>query len=236
MDSDPYALLSVAFDASPREIDQARTYAHRILRDMSKSIGREQTAAKATAIDRAWATLRDPLSRSALETVRASVTDSAERSGPDTAVRARASTSGGAPGRVCSICRASPAMSMHFRQRMTRKVIESVSGMYCRTCGLATFRQTTNATLRQGFWRARSIITTIAIVWGNLKERRRISRLQPADDTSLALDPGRPLYLRSGVVTVVVSVFACFLSITQVADLSGLISNNDPVIRQLPIG
>lgn len=233
MEFDPYTLLGVEPDASQREIDRARSYAHRILGEIASSIGREGAVAQAAAIDRAWETLRDPDRRSAVdEMLRADATGMPAGGHATTAARGAS----GAPGKTCSVCLSSPAMTMHFRQRMSRKTIESVSGVYCRTCGIATFRETTNRTLLQGFWRARSLITTIAIVQGNTRERRRMNRLAESEDVCLATHPGRPLFLRSGVIAVVVSAMLVTTTVVQIVEGASVLTKKNPLENRLPIG
>lgn len=251
MEADPYALLGVSADATIKEIDRARAYSQRILTRLSPSLGVVEAAAKAAAIDAAWTLLRDPERRTELDVTlaeRVSQSQAANSQANATAYAIQttgthlgsfpvgANRTNGAPGKTCSVCLSAPAMNMHFRQRVARSTIESVSGFYCRTCGIATFRDTTNRTLIKGFWRARSLPTTIAIVRGNIVERRRMNRLGPSDDQSLALDPGRPLFIRSGVVAVTVSALMVFSTIATIADMSGSLSKDNPIGNQLHIG
>ena len=229
MESDPYELLGVAIDASIREINDARRYADRVLSEISKGLGPEATAIKSAEIERAWAILSNADDRARV--------DSELRSNPskNAFIANDFSKSNGHPGKICSLCNASPAMTMHFRVRRGKRVVDSISGVFCRTCGLATFRDSTNQTLRQGFWRARTIITTMAIIQGNWRERRRINVLKASDDTYLSLDPGRPLWLRSGVITLTITVAVLVMSLAQVADISTMLSDKKSPLNELPI-
>ncbi len=227
MDTDPYALLGVSIDATPREINDARKYADRVLSEISRGLGPELAAAKSAEIERAWRILSDPEERSAVDDHLRSTLSA------DSPALNNFSKSNGHPGKICSLCNAAPAMTMHYRVRRSKKVVESISGMFCRTCGIATFRDATNQTLRQGFWRARTIITTMAIVQGNWRERRRINVLKQSDDTYLSLDPGRPLWLRSGVITLTISISVFVMSVAQVADIGSMLSSKKSPLSQL---
>ena len=229
VDLDPYALLGVARDATPRQIHEARKYADRVLGDISRGLGPDVAAAKSAEIERAWKLLSDPDERAAVDAHLRSA-GSADPSAANGFTR-----SDGHPGKTCSVCHAAPAMTMHFRVRHSRRSVESVSGMFCRTCGIATFRDVTNQTLRQGFWRARTIITTMAIVQGNWRERRRIDVLKQSDDTSLSLDPGRPVWMRSGVVALTITLSVVTMSVAQVADIGSLLNTKSSPVNELPI-
>lgn len=235
MEVDPYELLAVGRDASPREIDEARRYAHRVLGDISRRLDAGVVAEKTAAIDQAWKVLSDPEARAEVD----------DRFGASTGTSAGVDAGGlpsgtrpgahGHLGKTCSVCHAAPAMTMHFRARRSKRLVESVTASFCRTCGIATFRDVTNQTLRQGFWRARSIISTMAIVQGNWRERRRIDALRQSDDTDLSLDPGRSLWLRSGIVAVSITMAVVVLSMVQLADISSLLSTHRTVLNELPL-
>jgi len=229
MEVDPYELLAVSRDASPREIDDARRYAHRILGDIARGLDPGTVAAKSAAIDQAWKVLTDPLERAAVDD---RLRSNADADPSNAGIHSRAQ---GHPGKTCSVCHAAPAMTMHFRARRSKRLVESVSGLFCRTCGIATFRDVTNQTLRQGFWRARSIISTMAIVQGNWRERRRIDALKQSDDTDLSLDPGRTLWLRSGIVAVTITIAVVVMSMAQMADISSMLNSRKSVLNELPI-
>jgi curved DNA-binding protein CbpA len=227
MDLDPYELLGVTVDATPREINEARKYADRVLGEISRGLGPEMAAAKSAEIEQAWRTLSNADERAAVDERLRAIRPA------DSLIGSDFSKSNGHPGKICSLCNAAPAMTMHYRVRRSKKVVESISGMFCRTCGIATFRDATNQTLRQGFWRARTIITTMAIVQGNWRERRRISVLKQSDDTYLSLDPGRPLWLRSGVVTLTISILVFVTSVAQVADIGSMLSSKKSPLAPL---
>jgi hypothetical protein len=84
-------------------------------------------------------------------------------------------------------------------------------GPFCRDCGLAVFRSMTSNTLVQGWWGYASfVITPFVVVWNlitSLKVRGLAPRSPSPEHPSVpALDPGRPLYLRWGMIGLLVPV------------------------------
>lgn len=73
----------------------------------------------------------------------------------------------------------------------------------CRDCGLAFFRQKQNRTLLTGWWGwiSLGLWNPIAII-SNITSRDELMKL-PAPDRpagAAAVDPGRPVYLRAGMI------------------------------------
>lgn len=107
---------------------------------------------------------------------------------------------------TCRVCGAQPAAEVVMHQHVglilwgIRRTFRSVC---CRDCGLAFFRQKQNLTLLTGWWGWISfgLWNPIAII-GNLVSRGEVMKLpapvRPAGAT--AIDPGRPVYLRPGMI------------------------------------
>ncbi|MBO0709235.1 MAG: hypothetical protein J2P44_12805 [Candidatus Dormibacteraeota bacterium] len=94
----------------------------------------------------------------------------------------------------------------------------------CRDCGLAFFRQKQNRTLLTGWWGWISLIfyNPWAII-SNIVERDKVMKLgapvRPAG--AVAVNPGRPVYLRSGLILSCVLALIVVLLIVTVALLPG---------------
>ncbi|MGD9794010.1 MAG: hypothetical protein AB7V43_11060 [Acidimicrobiia bacterium] len=77
----------------------------------------------------------------------------------------------------------------------------TVKGVYCRDCGLAVGRDSTNKTLITGWWGLLSFFTNLAFVAGAVGELRRLRRLErPANGTRPSMSPGPSLLARPGPV------------------------------------
>lgn len=107
---------------------------------------------------------------------------------------------------ACQVCGAQPAAAMVLRQHMGFAVFwmnRRFRLVCCRDCGLAFFRQKQNLTLLTGWWGLASglILNWVTIIF-NLVQRGTATRLpvpvRPAG--GIPLDPGRPVYLRPGMV------------------------------------
>lgn len=90
---------------------------------------------------------------------------------------------------------------------LTRRV-RTVSGTYCRDCGLALGRSIGNLTLWTGWWGIISFFTNIGFVFGNAGALLKHGRLGPAYGSVGSLNPGRSLLLRSGTLFVVLLAVA----------------------------
>jgi hypothetical protein len=107
------------------------------------------------------------------------------------------------------LCGASNAAQATFRSE-TGKVIfrtrRSVSGPFCRDCGLATFRILTNRTLIFGWWGVISFFTNWLTIARNMQSCKTIIGLgaptrkpDVIGRISGPLDPGKPLHRRFGI-------------------------------------
>lgn len=111
-----------------------------------------------------------------------------------------------AGGLICQVCGAQPAAEVVMRQHIgmvlwgLRRTFRLVC---CRDCGLAFFRQKQNRTLLTGWWGWISLgfYNPWAII-SNVIERGRVMSLPaPVRPGGRApVDPGRPVYLRSGMI------------------------------------
>lgn len=94
----------------------------------------------------------------------------------------------------------------------------------CRDCGLAFFRQKQNLTLLTGWWGWISLIfyNPWAII-GNIVQRTYVMRLpapvRPAG--AVAVDPGRPVYLRPGLILTCAVALVVVLLIVLIMALPG---------------
>lgn len=212
---DPHDVLGVGANATQSDINRARARLQRSLGELQSSISPEQFTRQAAAIDIAWRALQH---RDTSDLDHALASSGAKQS---------TSQHGG---QVCTHCGGAPAINVVFRQRVRRHQVVSTAGYYCRSCGIATFRNTTNGTLLQGFWRLLSLVSTIAIVRGNIVQRRRITRLSPTSDPTSArvggteeiperLNPGQPLLLRSGILAIGATVLLFAGTITSLTDV-----------------
>jgi hypothetical protein len=124
---------------------------------------------------------------------------------------------GRAPGEnECDHCGSSPAAEVTLRYETglllwrTRHWIDT---KVCRCCGIALFRRMQNRTLLTGWWGIISFFVNWTTLARNLAARRKIGRLpepRPNPDVAAALpgpmDPGRPVYLRPGLLVLAVVV------------------------------
>jgi hypothetical protein len=129
-------------------------------------------------------------------------------SAPDPPPPPREEHRGPGPGE-CRLCGSAPAADVTFRQHLGMVLLmqaRSRPGPYCRSCGIATFRDLQNRTLLTGWW---GVISLLVFSWStplrNLLALRRVRRLgppvrDPAVISPLAapLPPGRPLWKRPG--------------------------------------
>ena len=75
---------------------------------------------------------------------------------------------------------------------------ESVSGNFCRQCGIAAFRSTTNHCLWAGWWGLIAFFTNFYAIARNLGSRSKISKLAEPTPPNPALKTS-PLVLRPGL-------------------------------------
>ncbi|MDG4860222.1 hypothetical protein P8605_19045 [Streptomyces sp. T-3] len=105
-----------------------------------------------------------------------------------------------APALACEMCGGGPAAPVTVRGHQGMVVLMRFlkrQGVFCRDCGLATFRQMSGDTLWQGWWSPLSLIFTPITLLMNLGARARVRRLPaPSGGWRPSLDPGKPLLLR----------------------------------------
>lgn len=113
---------------------------------------------------------------------------------------------------VCFMCGGSPARKVALRQQTVDQPILGLpremrtDGPFCRSCGIAMFREMTDATLLYGWWALPAVIDNLVVIVLNLLSSVSIRRLAPpAWDPSVADKPwyrphplGLPLLLRPG--------------------------------------
>lgn len=211
---DPYELLGLSETATRREIELAWTRARNLVDSMADSAQTDLLSRRRVEVDFAREVLLDPSRRKLLDDYRAHLVPVAGVVGGEPNL--------GVPITRCESCGEGPAKRFHFRQRVAKRRVESVSGVFCRTCALATFRETSNKTLLQGFWRLMGLVSTVAVLRGNIEERTRVMALaEPSQEFLNTKDPGLPLYLRSGMAAVAVTVLLLGVTVSQVMNIGG---------------
>ncbi|WP_405410035.1 hypothetical protein [Streptomyces decoyicus] len=103
-----------------------------------------------------------------------------------------------APG--CQLCGAQPAVQATVRGHQGLLFLMrflSRRGMFCRSCGLATYREMSAKTLWQGWWSPLSVAITPLTLLMNLGPRGRFRKLAaPVGGFGPSLDPGKSLLRR----------------------------------------
>jgi hypothetical protein len=116
---------------------------------------------------------------------------------------------GKAPGALaCRLCGSTPAVNVRIREhngRIIFMVSKTRRGPFCRSCGLALFRQMQNSTLYQGWFGMVSFFITPIILFLNVLAWLRLQALpHPSRNPNVQsaipapLDPGKPLFQRAG--------------------------------------
>jgi hypothetical protein len=127
---------------------------------------------------------------------------------------------GDTPGTACRFCGRGPAINATFRRHTGLVILMrfgSLTGAFCRDCGIAAFRSATAATLLAGWWGIASFFVTPVVLLANVVHRVRLSDLRPPRDPALLsalpaqLDPGRPLYRRPAILGLGVPLAALIL-------------------------
>lgn len=214
--ADLYAVLGVDRLATPEEIRAA----HDEL-TASDAGGRPQVAlAESRAdIDAAYAILSDPQKRRDYDRNRALAIHAA--TGPRVPTDAE-----------CMFCASSPVHEATFHRQVgllfvRRRAKRTVRA--CRDCGRHVGRTMQNLTLWQGWWGLISLFTNVGTVIGNATHLRRFHRLEAprAGEDRIErplltpMDPGRTIFLRSGMVGIVVAAVAASFVITSDFHLTG---------------
>lgn len=100
----------------------------------------------------------------------------------------------------CQFCGAQPAVQATVRGHQGLLFLMrflSRRGMFCRSCGLATYREMSAKTLWQGWWSPLSVAITPLTLLLNLGPRGRFRKLAaPAGGFRPSLDPGKSLLRR----------------------------------------
>ena len=110
----------------------------------------------------------------------------------------------GAP--ECRVCGATPAAKARFSSItgiIATWTVKQWRGLYCRTCGLATFREAMSETLVGGWWLIVSFGIIPLYVLTNLYGRSRVARLaEPTGRRSQPMMSGPPVFARRKVQVV----------------------------------
>jgi hypothetical protein len=130
---------------------------------------------------------------------------------------------------VCRICGCAPAAKVTFRGHRGLILLMqflSMSGPFCRDCGLATFRRMTSSTMLQGWWGLASFFITPITILINLVLRYRVANLGPPQRvpgvvgalSPYPLDPGKPVLARPQAI----AAFVVLLVLVVLVILSNL--------------
>ncbi|MFD3515989.1 hypothetical protein [Streptomyces sp. NPDC058657] len=131
----------------------------------------------------------------------------------------------------CEVCGARPAAGVTVRSHQGMVVIMRTvtrRAVYCRTCGLAVYRQLTSSTLVTGWWGFFSLFVTPFVVLGNvLGARAALRRLsEPYGAVRPPLDPGRRV-LRRAPAMLILAPFALVAVAVPVLLAVGLLAGDD---------
>ncbi|WP_051367318.1 hypothetical protein [Hamadaea tsunoensis] len=133
------------------------------------------------------------------------------------------------PGLVCRFCGNGPAAQTTFRKHTGMILVmrfASVTGPFCRDCGLYAFRSTTAHTLLAGWWGYASMVIAPVTILINLFRRSTVANLpaaQPMPGGRAPADPGKPLYQRPAILGVLLPVLVIGLIV-----LAASTDANDP--------
>lgn len=144
----------------------------------------------------------------------------------------------------CRLCGSAPAADVTFRQHIGMVLLmqaRSRPGPFCRSCGIATFRDLQNRTLMTGWW---GVISLLVFSWStplrNLLALRPVRRLGPPvrDPAVISplpapLTPGRPLWRRPGpLVPLLLAAVALLLVVRAVTAPAQIDPTSDSVVGQ----
>ncbi|MGP8302078.1 LppU/SCO3897 family protein [Streptomyces inhibens] len=120
-----------------------------------------------------------------------------------------------APG--CELCGAQPAVQATVRGHQGILFLMrflSRSAVFCRSCGLATYREMSAKTLWQGWWSPLSVAITPITLLVNLGPRARFRKLAaPVGGFRPSLDPGKSLLRRPEALLFLVPMALVVLAI-----------------------
>lgn len=132
----------------------------------------------------------------------------------------------------CMLCGSEPAAPFEFRYQqayLIRRSVFGLTGNYCSNCALALGRRAQNQTLMTGWWGIISFFANIFIVLRNAGQLQRVSGMRRgarSDETVVAplpdaLEPGRSVFTRPGVVVAAIAMLIVFGIGRAVAGASG---------------
>lgn len=212
-ESEARAILGVSDTATLQEARKAYKSLIKVLHpDVNSSTPEQaQQATQATArINQAWDILEDLSARGLLGQF-LEEPDSGPVSGVQFKLRPRQ------PGFLeCTICGSSPATPASFRFLQTFLIwlqTGSLSGSFCRSCGLEVFRDAQSRTLTRGWWGI-GVVALPFIAVANWTARSKVTQqAMPAyrdfnviTPTDQPLLPGRPVLRRPSVLAVLAVV------------------------------
>lgn len=99
----------------------------------------------------------------------------------------------------CKVCGKAPAHRMSFNYLKGRILWfshGSISGFFCRDCGLALGREAQAATMNQGWWGVISFVITPFVLLGNAWALSAAAKQESPHGFGPNLDPGRPVLRR----------------------------------------
>lgn len=124
---------------------------------------------------------------------------------------------------ACGICGCTPAAEASFNRHegfLLYLRFVSVSGTFCRNCGLATYRSMCVKSLWLGWWGPISLFVNLVVLLTNLPSAQVLSRLPPPvldSGSGVTLNPGRPLHRRpsaiAGMLIPVIAIGALAIAI-----------------------
>ena len=199
-------------------LDEARKAHRRLVKVFhpDRNSGTQEESAKATAatarINQAWDTLRDLAARQLLGNF---LDEPSTSTGSARDFRLHPRPPGPSE---CLICGCSPAEPATFRFVQTFLIWLStgtLTGSFCRACGLEVFRDCQSRTLTRGWWgigifalpffAVANVLARRSVINQGGPSYRDINVVTPADQPLL---PGKPVFRRPSVLTVTTLVLA----------------------------
>jgi len=118
---------------------------------------------------------------------------------------------GPAAGLCCRFCGSVPAVMATVRGHQGFLIMMrflKLQGPFCRSCGIATYRDMTAKSLWQGWWGIASAIINPVTMLINLPERAKFNRLaEPVPGApGQPMNPGKPLFRRAAILGLVVPI------------------------------
>lgn len=135
----------------------------------------------------------------------------------------------------CRICGAQPAVHATVRGHQGLIIIMRFlksEGAFCRSCGMATYREMSANTLWQGWWGYLSLVITPFTLLSNFFTRFRFTKLSPpSGGWRPPLDPGKPIPLRPAGLLFLLPVALVVLAVTALIGLGvvGAATEQEPI-------